>query len=62
METVEHFVMKCEGIRTIRERHEVRGGVRTEDGGDFCCLKERPRKRFMDIRKCWRRCGQREKN
>ena len=30
METVEHFVMKCEGIRTIREQHGVRGGVRVE--------------------------------
>ena len=28
---VEHFVMKCEGIRTIPERHGVRGGVRVEE-------------------------------
>ena len=27
----EHFVMKCEGIRLIRERHGVRGGGRVEE-------------------------------
>ena len=31
VETVEHFAMKCEGIRMIRERHGVRGGVRVEE-------------------------------
>ena len=31
VETVEHFMMKCEGIRTIRERHGVRGNVRVEE-------------------------------
>ena len=31
VETVEHFVMKCERIRAIRERHGVRGGVRMEE-------------------------------
>ena len=31
VETVEHFVMKCEGIRMIRERHGVCGGVRVEE-------------------------------
>ena len=30
-ETVDHFVMICEGIRMIRERHGVRGGVRVDE-------------------------------
>ena len=30
-ETVKHFVMKCEGIRKIRERHGVHRGVRVEE-------------------------------
>ena len=31
VETEKHFVMKCEGIRMIRERHRVRGGGRVEE-------------------------------
>ena len=30
-ETMEHFVMKCEGIGTIQELRGVRGGVRVEE-------------------------------
>ena len=54
---VEHFVMKCEGIRTIWERHGVRGGVRVEE---MLLCEGGPRKRLMDIRGCWRRCWRRE--
>ena len=28
---MEHFVMKCEGIRMIREQHGVCGGVRVDE-------------------------------
>ena len=31
VETMEHFVMKCEGIITIRERHGVFECVRLEE-------------------------------
>ena len=41
-ETVEHFVMKCVGIRMIRERHGVCGGVRV---GEVLLFEGRTKKR-----------------